>query len=123
MSDFARPQPVEDCIFCMMIAGKVEATQWVHRDDDVIVIKDIAPQAPKHLLVIPTLHYPNPASFFGEADPALVAKVFSTATQLGREQSDAGFRLVANQGVEGGQTVNHVHIHVLAGRQLNWPPG
>ena len=112
-----------DCIFCKIVAGEVEPSGWVHRDDDLIVIKDISPQAPKHLLVIPCAHYPDPARFAGEADPALIAKVFSYAAQVGREQSENGFRLVLNQGVDGGQTVPHVHIHVLAGRHMNWPPG
>jgi len=111
-----------DCIFCKIVSGDVPAT-FVHRDDDVIVITDITPQAPKHLLVFPAEHYPDPARFAGDADPALVAKVFSYAAQAGREQSANGFRLVVNQGVDGGQTVGHVHIHVLAGRKMNWPPG
>ncbi|MFN2527534.1 MAG: HIT domain-containing protein [Candidatus Baltobacteraceae bacterium] len=111
-----------DCILCKIVAGEVPA-DFVHRDDDVIVIKDITPQAPEHLLVFPAGHYPDPAHFAGDADPALVAKVFSYAAQVGREQSANGFRLVVNQGVDGGQTVGHVHIHVLAGRRMNWPPG
>ena len=123
MSEFARPTAVAECVFCQMAAGKLEPTGWVHRDDDIIAILDIAPQAPKHLLVIPTAHYQTPADFVSQAEPALVARVFSMAAQLGREQSATGFRLVANQGVEGGQTVKHMHIHVLAGRQMNWPPG
>ena len=112
-----------NCLFCKIVAGEIEASAWVHRDDDLIVIKDIAPQAPFHLLVIPTNHYPDPARFAGEADPAVVAKVFSCAAQVGREQSANGFRIVVNQGTDGGQTVGHVHLHVLAGRQMNWPPG
>lgn len=112
-----------NCIFCKIVAGEVEPAAFVHRDDDLIVIKDISPQAPKHLLVLPCAHYPDPASFVAEAQPELVAKVFSYAAQVGREQSASGFRLVVNQGVDGGQTVGHVHIHVLAGRQMNWPPG
>ena len=108
-----------NCLFCKIVAGEIDPSGWVHRDDDLIVIKDIAPQAPFHLLVIPAEHYPDPARFAGEADPALIAKVFSYAAQVGREQSANGFRIVVNQGTDGGQTIGHMHLHVLAGRQMN----
>ena len=111
-----------NCVFCKIVAGEIEA-KFVHRDDDLIVIVDVSPQAPKHLLVIPAAHYPDPATFVSQAEPALVAKVYTFATQVGREQSANGFRIVTNQGVDGGQTVGHMHVHVLAGRQMNWPPG
>ncbi|GAC1659810.1 MAG: histidine triad nucleotide-binding protein [Vulcanimicrobiaceae bacterium] len=111
-----------NCIFCKIVAGEVAATE-VHRDDDVMVVVDVSPQAPKHLLVFPVQHYPDAANFAGYAPPELVAKFFSMGAQLGREQSANGFRLVVNQGSDGGQTINHVHMHVLAGRHFNWPPG
>lgn len=111
-----------DCLFCRIVAGEIPATE-VSRDADVLVICDLNPQAPKHLLVLPTQHYPDVAEFVGFAPPALVAKVFSVAGQVGREQSASGFRLVVNTGVDGGQTVGHLHIHVLAGRPMSWPPG
>jgi len=112
-----------NCVFCKIVAGEINPAGGVHRDDDFIAIVDIAPQAPKHLLVLPTDHVPNVATYVANADPAMVAKLFSMAAQLGREQSANGFRLVVNQGVDGGQTVDHLHIHVLAGRRMNWPPG
>lgn len=111
-----------DCIFCKIIAGEIPA-KFVHRDDDVVVIQDVNPQAPKHLLVMPVKHVPGLPEFVGFEPPDLVAKLFSVAGQLGREQSAAGFRAVINTGPEGGQTVDHLHIHVLAGRQMHWPPG
>lgn len=112
-----------NCLFCKIVAGEIEGVQWVHRDEDVVAIVDVSPQAPKHLLVITTEHYPDAATFAGSAPPSVIAKFFSIGAQLGREQSAAGFRLVVNQGVDGGQTVAHVHMHVLAGRHMNWPPG
>ncbi|MDQ2991927.1 MAG: HIT domain-containing protein, partial [Candidatus Eremiobacteraeota bacterium] len=88
-----------------------------------IVIDDIAPVAPQHRLVITTKHWPDAATFAGYADPAVVARFFSTGAQLGREQWARGNRLVINSGVAGGQTVDHMHMHVISGRQMNWPPG
>jgi histidine triad (HIT) family protein len=111
-----------NCIFCKIVAGDIPAT-FVHRDEDVIVVTDVNPVAPEHLLVITTQHWPNVAEFAASADPAMVAKFFSTAAQVGREQSTSGFRLVVNTGADGGQTVDHLHAHVLAGRKMTWPPG
>ena len=110
------------CIFCKIIAGEIPG-KFVHRDDDVVVIEDVNPQAPKHLLVMPVKHVPTYAEFVGFESPELVAQLFSVAGQLGREQSASGFRAVINTGVDGGQTVDHLHIHVLAGRAMSWPPG
>ena len=111
-----------DCIFCKIIAGEIPAT-FEHRDEDVVVIRDVNAQAPHHLLVMPVRHVPNIAILAGENDDALMAKLFSIAAQVGREQAASGFRLVVNTGPDGGQTVDHVHVHVLAGRHMTWPPG
>lgn len=111
-----------DCIFCKIASGEIPA-RFAHRDDDVIVVTDVNPQAPEHLLVIPVKHYENLSEFVSSAAPEVVAKFFSIAGQLGREQSARGFRLVVNQGEDGGQTVAHMHAHVLAGRPMHWPPG
>jgi histidine triad (HIT) family protein len=111
-----------DCIFCKIAAGEIPA-RFAHRDDDVIVVSDVNPQAPEHLLVIPVKHYENMSDFVSAAPPEVVAKFFSIAGQLGREQSASGFRMVVNQGEDGGQTVPHMHAHVLAGRLMHWPPG
>lgn len=110
------------CLFCKIIRGEIPA-KFVHRDNDVVVIEDVNPQAPKHLLVMPVKHVENLPQLVGFESPELVAKVMSVAGQLGREQSASGFRAVINTGPDGGQTVNHMHVHVLAGRQLHWPPG
>lgn len=111
-----------ECIFCKIAAGEIPA-RFVHRDDDVMVVADVNPQAPKHLLVIPVEHYANMSEFVTSAPPEKVAKFFSIAGELGREQSAAGFRMVVNQGEDGGQTVAHMHAHILAGRAMHWPPG
>lgn len=110
------------CTFCKIIAGEIPG-KFVHRDDDIVVIEDVNPQAPKHLLVMPVKHVPNLAEFAGSQSPELVAKLFSVAGKLGREQGENGNRAVINTGPEGGQTVDHLHVHVLAGRQMRWPPG
>lgn len=111
-----------DCIFCKIIAGDIPA-HFVHRDEDVVVINDVNPQAPEHLLVIPVRHVTDVAELASLNDERLMAKLFEIAAQVGREQSENGFRLVVNTGPAGGQTVDHVHVHVLAGRLMHWPPG
>ena len=110
-----------DCIFCKISAGDVPS-KGVYRDDDVLAIEDVNPQAPVHLLVMPLRHHANVASLSGR-DGALAAKLLDVASRLGRERGGDGFRLVINTGVDGGQTVDHVHVHVLAGRPMTWPPG
>jgi len=114
---------MDDCIFCKIAAGEVPA-KIVYRDDDVVAIEDLNPQAPAHLLVIPRDHFPTLVESIGEGGDALTAALFSVAARLGREHGGAGgFRLVVNTGPDGGQTVGHVHVHVLAGRPMAWPPG
>lgn len=110
------------CIFCKIAAGEIPA-RFVHRDQDVVAIADVNPQAPEHVLVMPVKHVPTFADFVGFERPELVAKLFSVAGQLSRELSANGSRAVINTGPEGGQTVDHLHVHVLAGRQMHWPPG
>lgn len=110
-----------DCIFCKIAAGEI-AVKPVYRDDDVMVINDINPQAPHHVLVMPIRHVENVVELAG-VDGELVGKVFRIAAKMGREQAGGGFRLVVNTGAEGGQTVDHMHVHVLAGRLMGWPPG
>jgi len=112
----------ENCLFCKIVAGQIPA-EAVHRDDDVIVIADVNPQAPKHLLVMPVKHFANLPELAGFGSQELLAKLFSVAAQVGREQDADGFRIVVNTGPAGGQTVDHIHIHVLAGRNMTWPPG
>lgn len=111
-----------ECLFCRIATGEIPA-KFVHEDADVVVIVDVNPQAPQHLLVLPRKHYANVAELAGFGPSDLMAKLFTIAAQVGREQDASGFRLVVNTGQEAGQTVDHVHVHVLAGRPMSWPPG
>ena len=111
-----------DCIFCKIIAGDIPA-KVVHRDDDVVAVVDVNPQAPTHLLVMPVRHVPNVGEMHADNDATLMGELISTAARLGREAGPNGYRLVMNTGPDGGQTVDHTHVHVLAGRHLTWPPG
>lgn len=112
-----------DCLFCGIAAGEVPATV-VYETDRVLAFRDVAPQAPTHVLVIPREHHADIAALTA-ADPGLAAEVLSVAAEVARAEgvADAGYRIVFNTGVEGGQTVWHVHGHVLGGRHLTWPPG
>ena len=112
-----------DCLFCKIVDGKIPAA-ITYRDDDVIAFKDINPRAPLHQLVIPTRHVASLASATPD-DAALLGRLMLTGAKLAREAGygDRGFRVVVNAGADAGQTVFHVHLHVLAGRPLAWPPG
>lgn len=110
------------CLFCTIAAGDIPV-DLVYNDDDVVAITDIKPQAPQHLLVIPRKHHANVAELAASGDAALVSKLFAVAARLGSQIGSDGFRLVVNTGPLGGQTVDHVHVHVLAGRPMTWPPG
>jgi histidine triad (HIT) family protein len=110
-----------DCVFCKIGRGEIPATV-VYRDDDLVAIEDLNPQAPVHLLVLPLRHYQTVAEA-AQADAALCGRLVAAAAALGTQRGPNGFRLVVNSGPDGGQTVGHVHVHVLAGRALGWPPG
>jgi histidine triad (HIT) family protein len=110
------------CIFCKIAAGEIPATV-LHRDDELIAIADVNAQAPQHVLVMPIRHVANLGDFVASEDAARVGELFALAAKLGRETSPEGFRLVVNTGFHGGQTVEHLHVHVLGGRQMHWPPG
>jgi len=113
----------EDCLFCKIIDGKIPSTE-VYRDDDVFAFEDINPAAPTHILVIPTKHLKD-IKAANEEDRDLLGKILLTANQISNERGLAhdGFRYVINTGKHGGQTVYHLHLHILGGRSLNWPPG
>ncbi|NLO88523.1 MAG: histidine triad nucleotide-binding protein [Firmicutes bacterium] len=111
---------MSQCIFCKIARGESPA-DVLYRDEQLLVLKDINPQAPVHLLVIPVEHYPNLQQ--ASANSALVSALIKKCTQLGSELGSQGYRIVVNTGPDGGQTVDHLHIHVLAGRPLQWPPG
>jgi histidine triad (HIT) family protein len=114
---------VTDCLFCRISSGDIPA-EIVARSDRALAFRDIQPQAPVHVLVIPADHHDDVPSV-AEADPALAAELLALAAQVARQEGIAasGHRLVANTGLEGGQSVGHAHIHVLGGRPLGWPPG
>lgn len=111
---------MEDCIFCKIARGQIPA-DFIFRDEQLMVLKDVDPQAPVHLLVVPLAHYPD----IGEAssNPQLISALIAQCARLGQEMGAEGFRIVVNTGEYGGQTVQHLHFHVLAGRKLQWPPG
>ena len=113
---------MSDCIFCKIAAGDIPSSK-IYEDDDVIAFKDIHPQAPVHFLVIPKKHISSAAALT-EADGALLGHVFAVIAKLAKEQGlDNGYRVISNVGEDAGQTVKHLHFHVLAKRSLAWPPG
>jgi histidine triad (HIT) family protein len=112
-----------DCLFCRIVAGEVPSTNVVE-DDQIIAIRDIAPRAPTHILLIPRRHIAS-ALHLTEADAPLVGHMLAVAADLARSEgiADAGYRLVSNVGRWGGQSVDHLHVHLMGGRAFEWPPG
>lgn len=113
----------EDCLFCKIAAGEVDARR-VHEDDDVVAFDDINPQAPHHVIIIPRQHIATLNDLESEHEE-LFGKLASTAKRLAAERGiDAsGYRVVMNCNADGGQSVFHIHLHLLGGRSLSWPPG
>ncbi len=111
----------EDCLFCKIIQGDIPADK-LYEDDDVLVFRDIAPVAPLHFLVIPKKHIHGPSAV-AEEDEQLIGKMMRVGNQIAQQEGIEQFRLVFNNGAEAGQTVFHIHMHVIGGRSLNWPPG
>ena len=113
---------MSDCLFCRVVAGEVPA-DVVHETGRTLAFRDIGPQAPTHVLVVPREHHADMGAVV-DADPSLAAEVMAAAVAVARQEGlDGGYRLVANTGDDGGQTVHHLHVHVLGGRGLRWPPG
>ncbi|QKG84948.1 histidine triad nucleotide-binding protein [Kroppenstedtia pulmonis] len=112
-----------DCIFCGIVEGTIPSEK-LYEDEHVVAFQDIHAQAPVHILVIPKKHIPS-VQDVGEEDGFLIAHIFSVINRLAKEHglSEKGFRIVNNCGDEGGQTVYHIHFHLLGGRTLTWPPG
>ncbi len=111
-----------DCLFCKIIAGEIPSKK-LYEDERVLAFYDITPQAPVHFLVIPKAHIPS-ADHLTPEHSADLAAVFETIVRLAKELGlENGYRIVNNCGSDGGQTVGHLHFHVLAGRSLAWPPG
>jgi len=111
-----------DCLFCTIVAGEVPA-DVVHETRTTVAFRDIDPQAPTHVLVIPRRHEPDAASLAATAPEELVDLVTSAAAVAEQEGLADGYRLVFNTGAQAHQTVFHVHLHVLGGRSMGWPPG
>jgi histidine triad (HIT) family protein len=113
---------MSDCIFCKIATGELPANK-LYEDDEILAFWDMSPQAPTHFLIIPKKHIKGPAEIKNE-DAALIGKMVEKAGELARENGiGSGFRLVLNNGANAGQTVFHIHMHVLGGRQMQWPPG
>ena len=114
---------MEDCIFCKIAAGEMEA-DILFSDDQVVAFRDINPEAPTHFLVVPRKHIPS-ALELTAGDGEIMAHVFAAINDVARKEgiSSSGMRIVSNVGRGAGQVVDHLHFHVLGGRQLYWPPG
>jgi histidine triad (HIT) family protein len=114
---------MSDCLFCRIVKGEIPAA-LVHQDEEVIAFKDINPQAPMHVLVVPRRHVPT-LNDLAQGDEGLVGRMARVAAQIARElgYAERGYRTVFNCNREAGQTVFHLHLHVLGGRPMAWPPG
>lgn len=110
-----------ECLFCSILAGDIPA-EVVLETDSVLAFRDITPQAPTHVLVIPRVHAANIGEL-AASDPAMAGELLNAAASVAALEGYEDFRLVFNTGADAGQSVFHVHGHVLAGRPLNWPPG
>ena len=112
----------EDCLFCKIVAGDVPA-DVVHTTDTTVAFRDIAPQAPTHVLVIPRSHHANAAEL-AAAEPEVSVDLFRSAAAVAEQEGlGEGYRMVLNTGAAAHQTVFHAHVHVLGGRPMGWPPG
>jgi histidine triad (HIT) family protein len=112
-----------DCLFCAIVGGKAK-TNIVYQDERVVAFKDIRPRAPVHFLIIPRKHISGVLDIEPE-DSELIGEVFQVAARLAREHGigESGFRVVVNSGPDAGQSVFHLHYHLIGGRQMSWPPG
>ena len=112
---------MNDCIFCKIANGDIP-TNFVYSDENVVAFNDLNPQAPVHVLVIPRHHYTSSAAV---DDPSAWSSLLDSAVKIARKLGleENGYRMVINTGSDGGQTVPHLHLHLLAGRNLGWPPG
>lgn len=112
-----------DCLFCKIVAGEIPGT-IVYQNDHLVAFKDITPRAPTHVLIVPRRHIPS-LNDLGEADDALVGEMVRTAAAIAKQNGHApgGYRTVFNCNADAGQTVFHIHLHLLGGRKMAWPPG
>lgn len=112
-----------DCLFCAIVGGKAKAN-IVYQDERVVAFKDIRARAPVHFLIIPRKHIGGVLNIEPE-DSGLIGEIFQVAARLAREHGigESGFRVVVNSGPDAGQSVFHLHYHLIGGRQMSWPPG
>jgi histidine triad (HIT) family protein len=115
------PQP--DCLFCRIVAGEIPSKNVIE-DDLLVAFHDIAPRSPTHILVVPKAHIPSAADLT-EDDGPLLGRLFATAAAIARDHgiAEQGYRIVTNVGRWGGQSVDHLHLHLMGGRAFDWPPG
>ena len=111
-----------DCLFCKIVAGEIPG-DVVHETETTLAFRDVEPQAPTHVLVVPRSHQPNAAALAANEPEVAVDLLRAAAAVAEQEGLDAGYRLVFNTGAQAHQSVFHVHAHVLGGRQMGWPPG
>ncbi len=113
---------MDDCLFCKIIAGEIPSAK-VYEDDTVFAFRDIAPQAPVHVLIIPKEHIKSAAQI-DETNSGVVAHIFEVAAKIAKDEGlEDGFRIVNNCGDSAGQTVKHLHFHLMGGREFTWPAG
>jgi len=112
-----------NCIFCKIVSGEIPSTK-VYEDEDMLAFRDLSPQAPEHVLLVPKKHIQS-ISHAGQEDLSLLGKMQLKLAEIARNLGleEAGYRVVTNIGSDGGQTVDHLHYHLLGGRSLQWPPG
>ena len=111
----------ENCLFCKIVRGEIPAVK-LYEDDEVVAFRDIAPQAPLHVLVIPKKHLDGPAAVSVE-DERVVGKMMRVGNEIAVREGFPQYRAVCNNGAQAGQTVFHLHMHIIGGRSMNWPPG
>ena len=114
---------MEGCLFCKIAAGKMD-TDFVYQDEKLVVFEDINPQAPVHLLIVPKKHISD-LNNLETKDNELIGDIYQVAKKMAVENdiAESGYRVVSNCGDDGGQSVYHIHFHLLGGRELQWPPG
>jgi len=111
----------DNCIFCKIIRGEIPSAK-LFEDDELLAFRDINPAAPLHFLVIPKKHISGPAAVTAE-DEQLIGKMLRIGSEIAKKEGVEDFRVVFNNGAQAGQTVFHIHMHILGGRNLSWPPG
>jgi histidine triad (HIT) family protein len=113
---------ISDCLFCKIASGVIPVTR-LYENEDILAFPDINPQAPVHILIIPKRHF-NSLAHTTSSDTEVLGRLLTAANEIAQQQNlGNGFRLVINTGPDGGQTVEHLHLHLLGGRHMHWPPG